>query len=136
MIFRSHPDDFCANNLKIMFTVSWMKGTAQHWFEPNLELEEDELPNFTVSWYNFEDALKATFSEPDPVASATTNLENLVMHDHHHLNKYNIDFNEYSSLSGFNECALYTRYYKGLVPRLKDTLVFSGHPVMLAQLRH
>ena len=135
MVFRSRPDDFRTDNFKIMYTVSWMKGTAQRWFEPNLELDDEDLPDFAVSWPDFEEALKTTFGEPDPVASATIKLENLVMRDHHHLNKYNVDFNEYSALTGFNERALYTRYYRGLAPRLKDALVYAGRPASLARLR-
>lgn len=33
-------------------------------------------------------------------------LDNLVTKGHHHLNKYNVEFNEYSTLTGFDECAL------------------------------
>ena len=135
MVFRSRPDDFRSDHFKIIYAVSWMKDTAQRWFEPNLECDDEDLPDFAVSWPEFEEALRATFGEPDPVAAATTKLENLVMRDHHHLNKYNVDFNEHSALTGFNERALYSRYYRGLAPRLKDALVYIGRPATLARLR-
>lgn len=57
------------------------------------------------------------------------------MKDHHHIARYNVEFNEYAALTGYNDQALYTRYYKGLAPRLKDALVFSGKPATLAGLR-
>jgi len=75
-----------------MFVVSWLKGMAQRWFEPILALKDHELPRYTCEWEHFEDALNSTFGEPDPIASATHKLDNLVMKDYHHLNKYNVDF--------------------------------------------
>ena len=57
------------------------------------------------------------------------------MKDHHHITRYNVEFNEYSVLSGYNDQALYTRYYKGLAPRIKDALVFSSKPATLNELR-
>jgi hypothetical protein len=49
-----------------MYAVSHLKGTAQRWYEPNLSLDEDDLPDHTLSWDGFEEALKTTFGEPDP----------------------------------------------------------------------
>lgn len=135
LTFRSHPNDFTNDQIKITYAVSWLKGTALRWYEPNLELPDDELPDYAMYWAAFEEALKATFGEPDPVTAATTKLDNLLMRDHHHITRYNVEFNEYAALTGYNDHALYTRYYKGLAPRLKDALVFSGKPTTLAGLR-
>ncbi len=57
------------------------------------------------------------------------------MQDHHHITKYNVDFNEYATITGFDEWALYTKYYKGLAPRIKDGLVYIGCPDTLTDLR-
>jgi hypothetical protein len=57
------------------------------------------------------------------------------MHDHHHITKYNADFNEYATITSSDKRALYAKYYKGLAPRIKDGLVFSGRPNTLAELR-
>ena len=135
LTFRSRPHDFENDQIRITYAVSWLKGTALRWYEPNLDLPDDELPDHALYWGAFEEALKATFGEPDPVTSATTKLDNLLMKDHHHITRYNVEFNEYAALSGYNNQALYTRYYKGLAPRLKDALVFSGKPATLAGLR-
>jgi hypothetical protein len=77
--------------------------------------------------------LKATFGEPDPVTSATTKLNNLIMKDHH-ITCYNVEFNEHAALTGYNDQALYTCYYKGLAPQLKDALIFSSKPTTLNEL--
>ena len=137
LVFRSRPDEYRHDSLKILYAVPWLEGTAQRWYEPNLALDadDDDLPNFTLTWNGFEEALKATFGKPDPVASATQKLDNLTMEDHHHVNKYNVVFNEYSTLTGFDERALYAMYYKGLAPRLKDGLVYTGRPATRDRLR-
>ena len=92
------------------------------------------LPHYTTNWDAFEEALKSTFGEPDPITSATTKLDNLIMKDHHHITRYNVEFNEYSILSGYNDQALYTQYYKGLALCIKDALVFSGKLATLNEL--
>ena len=48
------------------------------------------------------------------------------MQDHHHIMKYNVEFQEYAMITGFNKRALYAKYHKGLAPRIKDRLVYSG----------
>ena len=57
------------------------------------------------------------------------------MKDHHHITKYNVEFNEYATLMGSDQRALYAKYYKGLAPHIKDGLVFSGRPNTFAELR-
>ena len=134
LTFRSCPNDFTNDQIKITYTVSWLKGTTLHWYKPNLDLPDDALPNYAIYWPAFKEALKATFGEPDPVAMATTKLNNLLIKDYHHIACYNIEFNEYATLTGYNNQALYMHYYKGLALCLKDGLVYSGKPTMLAGL--
>ncbi len=57
------------------------------------------------------------------------------MKDHHHLAKYNIELNKYTTLTGFDERALYAKYYKGFATRIKDGLAYSGRPSTLSRLR-
>ena len=64
LIFRARPDDFEFDDIKITYAVSWLKGTAQHWYEPNLALDEHKLPDFAHNWHTFEETLKTTFREP------------------------------------------------------------------------
>jgi len=135
LVFRSSPQAFANDELKIMYAVSYLKGTALRWFEPILSLDEIDLPLHAYVWNAFEEELKSTFGEPDPVASATLKLDNLSMKDNHHIAKYNVEFNKYAALTGFNNHALYAKYYKGLAPRIKDGLVFAGRPTNLNGLR-
>ena len=135
LVFRSRPDDFVDDQVKITYAVSWLTGTALRWYEPNLALDDEELPEYALVWDEFEEALRTTFGEADPVATATQKLDNLTMKDTHHITRYNVDFNEYSTITGFDERALYAKYYKGLAPRIKDGLVYGGKPDNLADLR-
>jgi len=96
----------------------WLSGTALQWYEPNLELEDYNLTDFALDWEVFEETLKITAHK----------LDNLTMRDSHHVTRYNINFNKYAVLTGFDKRALSTMYYKGLVPCIKDGLVYSGHP--------
>ncbi len=89
------------------------------------------LPLHAYIWHSFKEELKSTFGKPNPIASATLKLDNLSMKDTHHILKYNIEFNKYSTLTGFDNCALYAKYYKGLAPHIKDGLVFASHPTTL-----
>ena len=66
MVFQSQPKEYRDCALKIMFAVSWLKGTAQHWFELNLVLEVHKLLQYACVWDDFVDALKSTFGEPNP----------------------------------------------------------------------
>lgn len=135
LVFRSSPQAFANDDLKIMYAVSYLKGTALRWFEPNLSLDEFDLPLHAYVWNTFEEELKATFGEPDPIASATLKLDNLTMKDSHHIARYNVDFNEYATLTGFDQRTLHAKYYKGLAPRIKDALVFARRPGNLEELR-
>ena len=135
LMFRSRPRDFAEDQVKITYAVSWLKGTAQRWYEPNLSLADRDLPDFALFWEDFEEALKTTFGEPDPVASASYKLDHLVMKEHHHITKYNVDFNELATITGYDERALHAMYYRGLAPRIKDALAISGKPNTLDELR-
>ena len=57
-------------------------------------LHKEYLPNHALYWGTFEEALKITFGEPNPVNTATYSLDNLRMQGHHRITKYNIEFNE------------------------------------------
>ena len=135
LMFRARPRDFAEDQVKITYAVSWLKGTAQRWYEPNLALRERDLPDFALYWDDFEEALKTTFGEPDPVASASYKLDHLVMKENHHINKYNVNFNELATITGYDNRTLHAMYYRGLAPRIKDALAISGKPATLDELR-
>ena len=135
LAFRAQPDNFEDDEVNITYAVSWPKGTAQRRYEPNLSLDDRDLPQFARHWDTFDETLKNTFSEPDPINTAIHKLDNLRMRDHHYSTKFNVTFNEYSAITGFEGRYLYAEYYKGLAARIKGGLVYSGRPDTLAELR-
>ena len=136
LVFRAPPRDFEEDHVKITYAVSWLTGTAQRWYEPTLALADDELPDFALYWEDFEEALKTTFGKPDPVASASYKLDQLVMKDTHHVNKYNVEFNELATITGYDERALFSMYYRGLPARIKDAFAINGKLDTLDELRN
>jgi hypothetical protein len=98
LVFRARPHDFDEDHVKITYAVSWLKGTAQHWYEPTLALGDDDLPDYACHWDDFEEALRTTFGEPDPVASASYKRDHLSMKDTRHVTKYNIEFNKLATM--------------------------------------
>ena len=48
LAFRSRPNDFANDQIKITYAVSWLKGTALRWYEPTLDLPDDDLPNYAT----------------------------------------------------------------------------------------
>lgn len=85
-----------------------------------------DLPDFARYCDEFEEVLTTTFGEPDPVASASYKLDSLIMKYNHHINKYNVDFQELATITGYDNRALHAMYYHGLAPHIKDTLAISG----------
>ena len=121
--------------MKITYAVSWLKGTTQRWYEPNLSLRDRDLPGFAHYWEEFEEVLKTTFREPNPVASASYKLDSLIMKDNHHINKYNVDFQELATITRYDNRTLHAMYYRSLTPHIKDALAISGKPDTLIMLK-
>jgi hypothetical protein len=101
LMFRAHPCDFQDDVVKITYAVSWLKGTTLCWYELNLMLNKHQLLQYALDWDTFEETLKTTFREPDPVQTATYKLNSFQMQDYHHITKYNIKFNEYAMITSF-----------------------------------
>ena len=57
------------------------------------------------------------------------------MQENHHINKYMIEFSEHAAYTGWNDAALYGKFYWGLAKRLKDQLLNMDHPRTLDQLK-
>ena len=46
LAFRSCPNNFSNDQIKITYAVLWLKGTALWWYEPNLSFPDHNLPNY------------------------------------------------------------------------------------------
>ncbi|KAG6328111.1 hypothetical protein ID866_10978, partial [Astraeus odoratus] len=76
--FHNRPQAFCLDSQKVSFALSFLKGIALAWFEPDLL---NAIPGAESAWANdyseFVIELTTNFSPHDPVGDAEHQLNNL-----------------------------------------------------------
>ena len=92
-------------------------------------------PSIRGDWTEFIIELDKLFGEPDLAQSSECALRSLKMQENHHINKYMIEFSEHAAYTGWNDVALYGKFYRGLAERLKDQLLTMDQPCTLDQLK-
>jgi Domain of unknown function (DUF4939) len=132
--FRDRPQVFASDEKKILFILSYLKGSALSWFEPGLNDPTDSA-HWMWDYQVFLGELEGNFGPHDPVGDAEKALAELSMKKTGHITKYNVDFWELASRVDWNEAALRDRYYRGLPLRLRTELLRGGRPETLASLR-
>ncbi|KAG6327271.1 hypothetical protein ID866_11818 [Astraeus odoratus] len=87
--FCNRPQAFRSDVWKVGFALSFLKGIALAWFEPDLL---DAIPGADPTWANdyseFVIELTTNFGPHDPVSDAEHQLNNLSMKDGNCINKY------------------------------------------------
>ncbi|KAG6327382.1 hypothetical protein ID866_11707 [Astraeus odoratus] len=87
--FHDRPQAFHLDLQKVSFALSFLKGIALAWFEPDLL---NTIPGAEPAWANnyseFIIELTTNFSPHDPVSNAEHQLDNLSMKDGSRINKY------------------------------------------------
>ncbi|KAG6325779.1 hypothetical protein ID866_13310, partial [Astraeus odoratus] len=126
--FRDRPQAFCLDSQKVSFALSFLKGIALTWFEPDLL---NAIPGAEPAWANdyseFVIELTTNFGPHDPVSDAEHQLDNLSMKDGSQINKYIIEFNCLATqVHGYGEGALRHMFYNGLPDRIKDEIARVG----------
>ncbi|KAG6327303.1 hypothetical protein ID866_11786 [Astraeus odoratus] len=134
--FCHRPQAFCLDSQKVSFALSFLKGIALAWFEPDLL---DAIPGTEPAWANdyseFVIELTTNFSPHDPVGDAEHQLNNLSMKDGSQINKYIIEFNHLTTqVHGYGEGALHHMFYNGLPDHIKDEIAHIGKPPGLINL--
>ena len=75
LVFNSDPTRYLGTQAKLSYAASYLRGAAKKWFTPHV----DEITG-VISFATFEVfivALKATFDDPDPDATAQRKLREL-----------------------------------------------------------
>ncbi|KAG6330936.1 hypothetical protein ID866_8152 [Astraeus odoratus] len=121
---------------KVSFALSFLKGIALTWFEPDLL---DTIPGTEPTWADnyseFVIKLTTNFGPHDPVGDAEHQLNNLLMKDSNCINKYIIEFNHLATqVHGYGEGALCHMFYNGLPDCIKDEIACAGKPPHLVNL--
>ncbi|KAG6326364.1 hypothetical protein ID866_12725, partial [Astraeus odoratus] len=92
--FCNRPQAFCLDSWKVSFALSFLKGIALAWFEPDLL---NAIPGAEPAWANdyseFVIELTTNFGPHNPVGDAKHQLDNLSMKDSSCINKYIVEFN-------------------------------------------
>jgi hypothetical protein len=134
--FSERRQDFPSDDDKIIYMMSYLRGTALDWFEPQFF---DPDPNTVPAWDNnlpvFIQELQDNFGPHDPVGDAEDQLRNLRMKSTDRLTTYMVEFNKLAAYTGWGMPALKYQFYEGLPRRIKDQLVNIEYPNTLAGLR-
>jgi hypothetical protein len=132
--FRDRSDVFASDEKRILFILTYLKGSALSWFEPGLN-DPTNSAHWMWNYQAFLGELEDNFGPHDPVGDAEKSLSELVMKKAAKIMKYNVDFWELASRVSWNEAALRDRYFRGLPLRLRTEVLRGGKPQTLAQLR-
>src|SRR5882672_9799567 len=104
---------------------------AMLWWQPNLVLDPE--PSICRNWSEFIEQLNIFFGQPNLAQASERALHALKMQDYQHVNKYMIKFAEHATNTGWNDMALYGKFYRGLAEHIKDQLVSLEHPTTFKQ---
>ncbi|KAG6327185.1 hypothetical protein ID866_11904 [Astraeus odoratus] len=134
--FHDRLQAFCLDSWKVSFALSFLKGIALTWFEPDLL---NAIPGTEPAWADdyskFIIELTTNFSPHDPVGDAKHQLVNLSMKDGSCINKYIVEFNCLATqVCGYREGALHHMFYNRLLDCIKDKIAHVGKPPHLVDL--
>src|SRR6266705_4670820 len=134
--FQDHPHAFATDTAKVVFVLSYLKGAALDWFEPDLLCGPQARRSPWMDDYSeFVFELERNFSPHNPVSDAEHLLASLSMKDGQRINRYIVEFNRHASqVRGYGEGALRHHFYNGLPDRIKDEISRVGKPTSLYTL--
>jgi len=93
LYFHANPAQFNMDIVKINFTMTYLTGVAQDWFEVGLNQEDQGiLQDWLSDWNLFVDELRRHFDLLDPIGKAANMLDNLCMKPSDKISTYNVDF--------------------------------------------
>ena len=92
-------------------------------------------PLIRSNWGEFVIELDKLFGELDMAQASERALRSLKMQENHHINKFMIEFAEHTAFTGWNDVALYGKFYRGLAERIKDQLLNFDCPPTLEKLK-
>ncbi|MBW0588783.1 hypothetical protein O181_128498 [Austropuccinia psidii MF-1] len=120
--------NFFSNRKKVLYSTSFLTGTAGKWIEPYLSNISNEYPSYLLNNSQlFETQLFTLFGDPNEVRKSEQELDNLRMKESGKAALYILDFRSLMSIIGdWRERAYIHVYRRGLASRLLDQL--ASHP--------
>ena len=123
LYFHTNPAQFNTDIAKINFTMTYLTGVAQDWFEVGLNQEDQSiLQDWLSDWNLFVDELRQHFGLSDSIGEAANMLDNLHMKPGDKISTYNVDFIHSASQLGWRNSVLCHCYYQGLSNQIQDPI--------------
>lgn len=136
LVFKARPKTFSTEEKKVMYAMSYLRGTVLQYFEPYLlESDTDFPPTFMTDYSAFQQELRINFGPYNAIGAAEHELESLRMLDSHRIAKYITQFSRLATQVQWGSAALHYQFYRGLPPRLKDRISELGKPDSILELR-
>ena len=121
-------------NVKVNYTMSFLKGMALDYFKPFLDTPDNE-PAWLKDYKLFVKELLINFGLYDTLADAEVELNVLIMKDSHKVTRFFVDFFQLSTLCDYNNRVLLQKAYSTLLKRVKDKMTHFNCPSTLQELR-
>jgi hypothetical protein len=128
--FRTAPNLYQSDTLKIMFAASFLEGDAKSWFT-NYFRHPASLPAFMSKWDLFVAELQLNFGLEDELGVAEEDMRRLTMADSDHASYFAAQFRAIRSrfCGAWSDRTLRNQYYLKLAPRLRSIFISAGTPV-------
>ena len=120
--FAERQQDFPEDDDKILFIMSYLRGTAQLWFSPNL-YDTTAVPTWDGNFPLFIQELTLNFGPHDPVRDAEDRIRMVRMKQGDRITTYIIEFDQLALLTQWGDAALRHQFYEGLPRRIKDEML-------------
>lgn len=134
--FSARPNSFKEEASKIMFALSYLRGVALQYFEPDiLDPDFNNPPLWLTRYSSFVKELQKNFGPHNEVDNAEKKLVSLFMKHSDHLSDYLVKFNLYAGNVAWGDEALKYQFYEGLPDRLKDQFALHGKPDALLVMK-
>jgi len=98
LFFHANPLQFSTDEEKINFTMTYLSGVAQDWFEVVLHQKDlGYTQSWLFTWHLFVEELWVHFRLLDPVEDAANLIDNLRMKPGDKIATYNVEFMWYTA---------------------------------------
>ena len=112
LYFHANTVQFDMDIVKINFTMTYLTGVAQNWFEVGLnQKDQNILQDWLSDWNLFVDKLCWHFGLLDSIGKAANMLDNLHMKPSDKISTYNVNFMCYVFQLGWRNSVLCHCYY-------------------------
>jgi hypothetical protein len=114
--------------------ISYLRGTAQQWFAPNL-YDPTSVPAWDGNFPVFVQELTMNFGPHDPVGDAEDRIRLCRMKHGDWIATYVIEFDQLVLLTQWGDPALWHQFFEGLPHRIKDDMVHHTYVNSLAGVK-